>query len=434
MKHKTRILTLRTISVLVLVALLAALSPPSLQTGSVALAQTGPPTLTVTSAGPTSIQVSWTAVADADSYRLIRWNSGPNWDDVGGVHTTTSYTDTGLTTGTKYFYQVTAVTDGIEGPWSDRQNAIPGSLDAPVLSATASIGQIDLSWTDVPGAVSYNLIFWTSGQAGWEELGGGAIDGTSYPHTSLTNGAEYFYQVRAVNAANTRSDWSNQLSTTVPRPGMPSAPASVNAAYGNAEVTLTWTAPTNTGGSDITSYQYRYGEMGGTLSAWIPVGLALTATISSLTNGTTYEFEVQAMNAEGAGATGSDTATPATVPGVPTSFTASATHNSVTLSWGAPADDGGAQVSSYRIEVLDDQTWGTLRTLPSSQVNQYTHSSRDKSDRVPIPHLRRERSRRRFGRLNLHPHPGQRARRAGSAGWPCNVPVGSYIGRRRRQG
>ena len=52
MKHKTRILTLRTISVLVLVALLAALSPPSLQTGSVALAQTGPPTLTVTSAGP----------------------------------------------------------------------------------------------------------------------------------------------------------------------------------------------------------------------------------------------------------------------------------------------------------------------------------------------------------------------------------------------
>ena len=229
MKHKTRILTLRTISVLVLVALLAALSPPSLQTGSVALAQTGP-TLTVTSAGPTSIQVSWTAVADADSYRLIRWNSGPNWDDVGGAHPTTSYTDTGLTTGTKYFYQVTAVTDSLEGPWSDRQNAIPGSLDAPALSATASIGQIDLSWTDVSGAVSYNLIFWTSGQASWDELGGGAIDGTSYPHTSLTNGAKYFYQVRAVNAANTRSDWSNQLSTTVPQPGRPSAPASVNAA------------------------------------------------------------------------------------------------------------------------------------------------------------------------------------------------------------
>ena len=336
MKHKTRILTLRTISVLVLVALLAALSPPSLQTGSVALAPTGPPTLTVTSAAPTSIQVSWTAVADADSYRLIRWNSGPNWDDVGGAHPTTSYTDTGLTTGTKYFYQVTAVTDGIEGPWSDRQNAIPGSLDAPVLSATASIGQIDLSWNDVPGAFSYNLIFWTSGQAGWDELGGGAIDGTSYPHTSLTNGAKYFYQVRAVNAANTRSEWSNQLPTTVLQPGMPSAPTSVNAASGNAEVTLTWTAPTNTAGSDITSYQYRYGEMGETLSAWTNVGLALTATIKSLTNGTTYEFEVQAMNAEGAGATGSDTATPAATPGVPTNFTASATYNSVTLSWGAP--------------------------------------------------------------------------------------------------
>ena len=185
MKHKTRILTLRTISVLVLVALLAALSPPSLHTGSVALAQTTGPTLTVTSAGPTSIQVSWTPVADADSYRLIRWNSGPNWDDVVDAHPITSYTDEGLTTGTKYFYQVTAVTDGIEGPWSDRQNAIPGSLDPPVLSATASIGQIVLSWTDVPGAVSYNLIYWTSGLTTWEDLGGGAIDSASFTPTPL---------------------------------------------------------------------------------------------------------------------------------------------------------------------------------------------------------------------------------------------------------
>ena len=382
MKHKTRILTLRTISVLVLVALLAALSPPSLHTGGVALAQAGPPTLTATSAGETSIDLEWSPVGDADGYRVIRWHSGPNWVDVepsgGGSHTTTTFTDTGLTTGTNYFYQVTAVTDGVEGGWSIRANAIAGSLDAPVLRATASIGQIDLTWNDVAGAVSYNLIYWTSGLSGWDELGG-TIEVTSYSHPSLANGADYFYQVRAVNDAGTNSAWSNRLTVTVPQPGRPSAPTSVDAAYGNGEVTLTWTAPTSSGGSEVTGYQYRYGETGGTMSAWTDVGLVLTITFSNLTNGTPYDFEVQALNAEGAGPAGSDSATPATVPGVPTSFTASATHRSVTLSWGAPANNGGAQVSSYRIEFLNSQNqWETITTRPAS-VTSYTHGSRTRS-------------------------------------------------------
>ena len=162
--------------------------------------------------------------------------------------------------------------------------------------------------------------------------------------------------------------------------GVPSAPTSVNAASGNAEVTLTWAAPTSDEGSDITSYQYRYGEMGETLSEWIPVGMALTATISSLSNGTTYVFEVQAVNSEGAGATGSDTAIPATVPGVPTNFSASATHNTVTLSWGVPAEDGGDAVDAYRIEYLNAQnSWVDVSTVPATSSTTYTHRSRTRA-------------------------------------------------------
>ena len=176
MKHKTRILTLRTLSVLILVALLAALSPPALHTGGVALAQTGP-SLTATPTGPTSIQLSWSPVSTADSYRLIRWTSGQtNWSDVGGALTTNSHEDTGLTTGARYYYKVTAVTGTSEGMWSDTQDAVPGSLDAPALSITAGLGQIDLNWTSVDGAVTYNLITWTSGLTDWADIGG-AITG-----------------------------------------------------------------------------------------------------------------------------------------------------------------------------------------------------------------------------------------------------------------
>ena len=100
MKHKTRILTLRTLSVLVLVALLAALSPPSLQTGGVAFAQTGAPTLTAQAADATTVDLSWTAVTGADSYDLVMWTSGQSdWVPVGAplASGTTAYSHTGLT-------------------------------------------------------------------------------------------------------------------------------------------------------------------------------------------------------------------------------------------------------------------------------------------------------------------------------------------------
>ena len=362
MKHKTRILTLRTLSVLILVALLAALSPPALHTGGVALAQTGP-TLTATATGPTSIQLSWSSVSTADSYRLIRWTSGQtNWSDVVSGHTTTTYDDDGLTAGARYYYKVTAVTGTSEGPWSETQNAVPGSLGVPMLSITAGTGQIDLTWTSVTAAVSYNLITWTSGQASWADIGG-AIKGTSYTHDNLTPGTTHFYQVRAVNAANTRSDWSNQLSATVIQRGPPPVPTSLKAAFGNQNVTLTWAAPASDGGSAIIRYEYRYAQSSGTLpDSWIGVGLALTANIAGLTNGTEYDFEVRAVNDQGDGEAATASAIPATVSIAP-NLSATAGYRQITLNWDAPTNNGGADVTSYRIEVFRNGSYAVETTV-----------------------------------------------------------------------
>ena len=372
MKHKTRLLTLRTLSVLILVALLAALSPPALHTGGVALAQTGP-SLTATPTGPTSIQLSWSPVSTADSYRLIRWTSGEtNWSDVGGTLTTNSHEDTGLTTGARYYYKVTAVTGTSEGMWSDTQDAVPGSLDAPALSITAGLGQIDLNWTSVDGAVSYNLITWTSGLTDWADIGG-AIQGTSYTHDNLTTGTTHFYQVRAVNAANTRSAWSNRMSAAVIQTGAPPAPTSLDAAFGNQNVTLTWAAPANDGGSAITRYEYRHAKSSGTLpDSWIGVGLALTAAVAGLDNGTEYDFEVRAVNDQGDGAAATASATPATVPLAP-NLSAAPGYRQIALTWTAPTDDGGADVTGYRIEVYRNGAY-VLLTSPGASATSYNHT------------------------------------------------------------
>ena len=105
---------------------------------------------------------------------------------------------------------------------------------------------------------------------------------------------------------------------------VPGVPTSFMATAGDGEVTLSWGAPANIGGGAITKYRYRHSE-GSTVvttASWtdVPDGSddgdstadETGVTISSLTNGTEYAFEVRAVNSAGEGtAAGSVTATPA---------------------------------------------------------------------------------------------------------------------------
>jgi hypothetical protein len=83
---------------------------------------------------------------------------------------------------------------------------------------------------------------------------------------------------------------------------VPGVPTTVTAAAGNASATVNWTAPTS-GGSPITNYTVTpfigaTGQFPTTISGTPP---ATEATISGLTNGTTYTFKVTAKNSVGPG-------------------------------------------------------------------------------------------------------------------------------------
>ncbi len=100
----------------------------------------------------------------------------------------------------------------------------------------------------------------------------------------------------------------------------PPAPAAVTnlvAMAGDQQVTLSWDNLNNT---SITRYQYRQSADSG--SNWLPdwtniIGSdknTTSHTVANLTNGTKYTFEVRAVNATGAGAAVSVSATPALPP------------------------------------------------------------------------------------------------------------------------
>ena len=87
-----------------------------------------------------------------------------------------------------------------------------------------------------------------------------------------------------------------------------------------------------------------------------------TVTVSSLTNGVVHTFQVRAVNSEGDGSEVEATATPAagpSAPDAPATLTASAGDAQVTLTWTAPASDGGQAITKYqyRVSVDGGTTW-----------------------------------------------------------------------------
>jgi subtilisin len=132
-----------------------------------------------------------------------------------------------------------------------------------------------------------------------------------------------------------------------PSPTAPGAPTLNAATPGNAQVTLTWSAPASNGGSPITGYTATASPGGATCST---TGTT-TCTVTGLTNGTSYSFTVRATNVAGTGSPSNAlAATPRTVPGAPRNLTA-APHKAkgVNLGWAAPLTNGGAAITGYRI-------------------------------------------------------------------------------------
>ena len=122
-------------------------------------------------------------------------------------------------------------------------------LPAPVLTAAAGDGAIDLSWTAVTGAERYEVRAYTV-EDKWIFFDYTAAGATSYTHTEITAGRTYYYWVRGVSEAGETGAWSVRTNATAPAPesGTPTPTPSEN-----AEETSTPTAtPTPTETATLT--------------------------------------------------------------------------------------------------------------------------------------------------------------------------------------
>jgi titin len=124
----------------------------------------------------------------------------------------------------------------------------------------------------------------------------------------------------------------------------------VHTAYGNCQVTVSWSPPADLGGSVILGYRlYRSDSFDGTYSLIASPSID-THIDTGLVNGQVHWYKVSAVNVIGEGpmsAAASGTALAS--PSAPTRLAATPGNGQVVLSWQAPLDNGGSNVSGYRV-------------------------------------------------------------------------------------
>jgi fibronectin type 3 domain-containing protein len=158
-----------------------------------------PSGVTANAASSTSITVTWTAVSGATSYIIYGGTSSSSLAQI-GTATSTSYTHTGLTAATTYYYAIASVNAGGTSARSTTASAATGtnapSTPTGLTATAASSTSMTVKFNAVTGATGYKL-YWSSNNSTFTQLS--SLTSTTYTHTGLTANTTYYYKVSAVN-------------------------------------------------------------------------------------------------------------------------------------------------------------------------------------------------------------------------------------------
>ena len=303
----------------------------------------------VDSATNSTITLSWNEEPRVTGYRIYKYsNSTKDFEYYATVKAgTTKFTDTGLSKGSTYKYEIIGYRDYRDkmyfGYSTDGVTAKTTGLDAPTVKITGYTNTtVSLSWNAVSNASSYNVMVYRSG--GWTTYAN--TKSTSIKVSGLITCGAYLFKVQPKSSSGEIGPYSNEVYQVT----RANAISNFKVAYSTDNaITLSWSAEPRVTGYRI--YKYDNSTKDFEYYATVKAGTT-TFTDLHLENGTTHKYEILGYrdyrdqmyfgysNDSITGQTSEFTA--------PDLKISSYTNNSVTLSWSKVSGAKNYSVQVYR--------------------------------------------------------------------------------------
>ena len=249
------------------------------------------PTMTLTSAASGQPVISWTRVNGAAQYEIYRSATGKaNSFSIIRRTSALTCTDVNAAAGNTYYYVVRAINGSVKSAFCTAQSIqyAVASLNAPTMTLTsAASGQPVISWTKVNGAAQYEVYRSATGKANSFSI----IRRTSaltYTDVNAAAGNTYYYVVRAINGS-VKSAFCAAQSIQYAVASL-NAPTMTLTSAASGQPVVSWTKVNGAAQYEV------YRSTNGKNFSIVRRTAALSYTDTSAAAGTTYYYQVRAIN------------------------------------------------------------------------------------------------------------------------------------------
>jgi fibronectin type 3 domain-containing protein len=307
--------------------------------------------------GDGTVTLTWKHTEDhggysISGYNIYRGGEGEEPSLQERLEKVVTFKDKGLENGVNYTYRISTVNEIGEGALSGPVHCVPGRVPwaprDPVL--TAGDRWVNLTWEEPQEDGGYPILEYVVNRGVrpdiMEELVRTGLT-RRYHDDDVSNGVEYFYEVVAVNEIGISRE-SPRISIVPAR--IPGGVRNLTIVPGDERIDLNWLAPESNGGSDISGYVVYRGRNPERLWKIATVTQGRSYRDTSVENGMNYTYQVRAFNRVGEGpVNGTLSSVPGAVPDAPQISEILFRDSRVFFKWRAPEDDGGAEITAYKV-------------------------------------------------------------------------------------